>query len=117
MNTIFADTSGNIGYYLIMSVPVRQNKTPFIGSRVLDGTTTKFDWTGETMDLNEMPRGLNPKKGFFATANNPQTTDNATTDIGAAANSPGRILRIDEMLREGIASGKKFTLEDMGAIQ
>ena len=52
MNAVFADTSGNIGYYLIMSVPVRKSKVPFIGSRVLDGTTTKFDWTGETMDLN-----------------------------------------------------------------
>ena len=44
-NVIFADTQGNIGYYLIMSVPVRKDKTPYIGSRILDGTTTKFDWT------------------------------------------------------------------------
>ena len=46
-NVIFADTSGNIGYSLLMTIPERKDKTPFIGSRVLDGTTTKFDWTGK----------------------------------------------------------------------
>mmetsp|Transcript_10709 Transcript_10709/g.13344 ORF Transcript_10709/g.13344 Transcript_10709/m.13344 type:complete len:134 (+) Transcript_10709:1300-1701(+) len=46
-NLLFADTSGNIGYRLLMSVPERNDKTPFIGSRVLDGTTTKWDWTGK----------------------------------------------------------------------
>ena len=107
---IFADTKGNIGYYLVMSVPVRKDKTPYIGSRILDGTTTKFDWTGDVMPLSAMPRSLNPKKGFLATANNRQTSDHAISDLGASINSPGRILRIDEVLREGIASGKKFRI-------
>ena len=40
VNLLFADTKGNIGYLLIMSVPERKDKTPFIGSRVLDGTTS-----------------------------------------------------------------------------
>jgi hypothetical protein len=30
--------------------------------------------------------------------------------------STGRAMRIDEMIREGIASGKKFTVKDMSDI-
>jgi len=64
-NAIFADTKGNIGYKLIMTIPERVDKTPFIGSRVLDGTTTKFDWTGKIIDLKDLPYSINPKKGFL----------------------------------------------------
>ena len=116
-NVIFADTQGNIGYYLLMTVPVRKDKTPYIGSRILDGLTTKFDWTDQVIPLSAMPRSLNPKKGYLATANNRQTSDHAIHDFGASINSPGRILRIDEVLREGIANGKKFKIQDMGALQ
>ena len=51
------------------------------------------------------------------TANGRQTSDHAINDYGASINSPGRVLRINEMLSEGVNSGKKFTLADMGAIQ
>jgi hypothetical protein len=38
-NFIFADyTNGDIGYMVTVAVPVRKDKTPYIGSRVLDGT-------------------------------------------------------------------------------
>lgn len=116
-NVVLADTSGNIGYKLLMSIPERSDKTPFIGSRVLDGTTTKFDWTGKAVDLKDLPYGMNPKKGFYQTANGKQTSGNAINDYGAGVNSPARSLRIDEVLREKIASGKKITLADMGALQ
>ena len=116
MNTVFADTSGNIGYRLIMAVPERKDKTPFIGSRVLDGTTSKFDWTEKMAALNDLPKSLNPKKGYLMTANNRQSSDHARNDYTANSNSPGRALRLDELLKEGVESGKKFTLADMGAI-
>ena len=32
-------------------------------------------------------------------------------------NSPGRSLRIDEMLKEWTTSGRKISLEDLGAVQ
>ena len=115
-NTIFADTQGNIGYRLIMTIPERKDKTPFISSRVLDGTTSEFDWTGKIVPLRDLPKSLNPKKGFLQTSNGRQTSDHAVNDYGAASNSPPRTLRIDELLREGVSSGKKFTLADMGAI-
>lgn len=39
-NFIMADTSGNIGYKLVMSIPERNDKRPFVSCRALDGTTT-----------------------------------------------------------------------------
>lgn len=50
---------------LIMTIPERVDKTPFIGSRVLDGTTRRFDWTGNTIALRDLPYSINPKKGFL----------------------------------------------------
>lgn len=100
-----------------MSIPERKDKTPFIASRILDGTTSKFDWTGEVVHLKELPRSLNPKKGYIVSANNRQTTDNALNDYGATVNSPGRSIRIDEMLKEWTTSGKKMSLADLGAVQ
>lgn len=69
MNMLFADTSGNIGYKLVMTIPERHDKTPFLSSRVLDGTTTKFDWTGAVIHQKDLPRSINPKKGYIVTAN------------------------------------------------
>lgn len=116
-NVIFADTSGNIGYKLVMSVPERVEKTPYIGSRVLDGTTTSFDWTGRAIDLKDLPYGVNPEKGFYQTANGMQTSGHVANDYSASMNSPARTLRIDAVLREKIASGKKLKLKDLGDLQ
>ena len=116
-NVLFADTAGNIGYYLVMSVPERKDETPFVANRVLDGTKSDFDWTGKMVPLRSLPKSLNPKKGYIVTANGRQTSDHARLDHGASVNSPARMIRIDEVLRDGIANGRKFTLEDMGAIQ
>ena len=68
-NILLADTKGNIGYRLIMTVPERKDKTPFISSRVLDGTTSEFDWTGTVVPIRDLPKSLNPKKGYLMTAN------------------------------------------------
>ena len=100
-----------------MTIPERKDKTPFLSSRILDGTTSQFDWTGKLIPLRDLAKSLNPKKGYLMTANGRQTSDHAKNDYGATANSTGRTLRIDEILREGTTSGKKFTLASVGAIQ
>jgi acyl-homoserine lactone acylase PvdQ len=46
MNLVLADNSGDIGYMMLVPFPNRKDKTPFIGNRVLDGTTTAYDWDG-----------------------------------------------------------------------
>lgn len=45
-NVVMADTSGNIGYMLLSSSPIRKNEYPYLGCRVLDGTTSEHDWEG-----------------------------------------------------------------------
>ena len=116
-NLMFADNSGNIGYQMMVPFYRRKDETPYLGCRVLDGRTSQFDWTDELVPLRELPRTLNPEKGYLANANNRQVPDNAKKDYGATIMSTGRSVRIDEMIREKIASGQKFTAEDMIAIQ
>lgn len=69
MNMIMADDKGDIGYVMLASAPDRLSKIPYIGSRVLDGQSTKYDWKG-LLPAKEYPRSINPSKGFIATANN-----------------------------------------------
>jgi len=115
MNLALADVAGNIAYAELSPVPKRKNQTPFIGSRVLDGTTTEFDWAGWVAAI-DLPYSVNPEKGYIVTANNRQTPDNAMHDYGAGQMSTGRAQRIDEAIRHLIDSGKKLTLKDVGDI-
>lgn len=116
MNFMMADTAGNIGYMMLLPTIQRKDRTPFIGSRVLDGTVSSFDWEG-ALPLLANPRALNPKRGFLTTANNRQVPDTAATDTGAGNVDTPRAVRIDEFFSGLIAAGKKITLEDTRALQ
>ena len=86
--------------------------------KVLDGTTTASDWKwGSNAPLSQLPRSLNPKKGYILSSNNRQSPDNTIHDYGAIALPTSRALRITEILEEGIKSGKKFDMEDMAEMQ
>lgn len=82
-NFIMADNDGDIGYLMMTPVPRRKNQTPHIGSRVLDGRTSEFDWDG-LLSAKELPRTINPEKGYIVTANNRQVPDNALFDYGTS---------------------------------
>ena len=116
-NMMMADSSGNIAYQMAVPMRRRKDETPYLGCRVLDGRTTQFDWTDEVIPLKELPRVLNPEKGYLANANNRQWPDSAKKDYGATIMSTGRSVRIDELIREKIESGQKFKADDMIAIQ
>lgn len=51
-------------------MPVRKDLTPYLGCRVLDGRKSDFDWTDKTVPLKDLPRAINPKKGYLSNANN-----------------------------------------------
>ena len=68
-NLVLADNHGDIAFLLMTPIPRRKNQTPHIGSRVLDGRTTEFDWDG-LLTAKELPRSVNPAKGYIVTANN-----------------------------------------------
>jgi acyl-homoserine lactone acylase PvdQ len=63
-----ADTDGNIGYSLIGSVPVRKNNFETLGSRVISGSNSEYEWIGFETPIN-LPFVLNPSSGFFVSAN------------------------------------------------
>lgn len=70
-NLMLADNSGNIAYQLAVPMPRRKDLTPYLGCRVLDGRKSDFDWVeDELIPLRDLPRSMNPKKGFLANANN-----------------------------------------------
>ena len=116
MNLVMADNAGDIGYMMLVPFPNRKDKTPFIGNRVLDGSTTAYDWDG-LVSISQLPKSFNPKKGFIATANQRQIPDHTTDDIGATSMSTGRAQRIDEIIRGFISQNHKITVEDMQSIQ
>ena len=116
INLVVADTSGNIGYMLLSASPQRKNEYPYLGCHILDGTTSEHDWEG-IVDVKTLPRGFNPEKGYYVTANQRIVPENSKFDIGASMVNTGRSVRIDQLLSEGIKQGKKFDANDMLKIQ
>jgi len=112
MSLVMADNSGDIAYMMLAAIPNRRDRTPHIGNRVLDGTTSAYDWDG-LVPVRDLPMGFNPKKGYFSTANNRVMPENSLYDIGGNAPSTGRAQRIDEILSQMIKDGHKITVEDM----
>lgn len=50
-------------------MPLRKSSKPYSGCRVLDGTVSDNDWIG-WVKPKDLPRVINPKKGYIVTANN-----------------------------------------------
>lgn len=99
MNLVLADNQGNIGYMMCASIPVRKDTTPHIGSRVLDGSKSVYDWeSGRNVPLSDLPRSFNPEKGYIVTANNRHVSDHAKHDYGANPMSTARSIRITDMI-------------------
>jgi acyl-homoserine lactone acylase PvdQ/catechol 2,3-dioxygenase-like lactoylglutathione lyase family enzyme len=65
-NTIYADKSGNIGYWHGNFVPIRDKS--FDWKRIVPGNTSKTDWKG-THPLNELPHFFNPSNGWVQNCN------------------------------------------------
>lgn len=116
LNIVLADNSGNIGYTLTSSSPMRKHEYPHMGSRMLEGTSSQNDWI-KLVPMEFLPFVLNPKKGYYQTANQRIVPENSRFDIGASLMNTGRALRVNEIISEGIKEGKKFTVEDMVDIQ
>ena len=105
-NLLFADSEGNIAYQMSGALPIRKKELPYLGCRILDGRTTDYDWEwGKAAPISDLPRSVNPEKGYIVTANNRQTSDSVTVDHGAQTLSPGRAERITEIIQSKIDAG------------
>jgi penicillin amidase len=100
-NCLIAFENGDIAYLLAHNAPIRKNKKPYTGCRVLDGTKSDDDWVGYVKP-KDITRVINPKKGYIVTANNRQMPDNVVSDVGATISSTIRAQRITEMIEAGI---------------
>jgi penicillin amidase len=103
-NWVLADTQGNIGYQMSGLAPRRRDGVS--GLIPLPGWKAENDWRG-FHDPADLPRVLNPEKGFFATANEDMgafgTINPANMPMG-----PYRANRINQLL----ASKDQVTVED-----
>jgi len=113
---VAADVQGNIAYSLLASAPVRANDYPHSGVNVFDGTNTDHDWVG-LVDISDLPFTLNPKKGYYITANHRIIPENSKYDIGGHLPATGRARRLVEMFEEKLEKGHKFDYKDIIEMQ
>lgn len=54
---------------MFAAAPKRKSGLAYSGCKVIDGTNSNNEWIG-FLSNKELPRLINPKKGFIVTANN-----------------------------------------------
>src|SRR5215470_16854612 len=98
VNHVCAGVDGTIGWFTAGLVPIRRNwegLLPVAG----DG---RFEWAG-FLKANQLPREINPSKGFFATANEmnlPKGWPHEERRISHEWAEASRAARIHEVLRD-----------------
>lgn len=109
-NMIWADREGNIGWQATGISPIRNTHSGLIIS-LGDGS---MDWDG-FLPIEERPNVLNPEVGYVATSNENVTPSNYPhmNTIGFEWADPFR----GDRVREVLAEGRKFTMEEMGELQ
>jgi penicillin amidase len=109
-NMIWADKKGNIGWQAVGIIPIRKN---FSGYVPIPGDG-RYEWDGY-LPIKNRPSALNPKAGFFATANQNVTPANYTRwdAIGYTWSDSYRGDRINSVL----STNNKIDLAKMGALQ
>ncbi len=108
-NFVFAANDGTIAYKANGRIPIRKQGDAQLP---VPGDSSDYGWTGY-IPYDELPRVVNPKEGFIATANNQVVDDSYPYHITKLWAQPYRYERIAEVLREG----GNFTAEDMMELQ
>lgn len=108
MNFLYGDVEGNIAMFSTAKLPIRT------GNKVAmrRGWVPADNWQG-FIPTEEMPRIINPEKGWIANANNKLATDNYPHYIATFWEPPSRIQRIVERL----SASQTLNQEDVIAIQ
>lgn len=110
-NQVFADTRGNIGWVAAGMTPRR---TRWDGLMPVPGDG-RYEWQG-FLPAAELPRTLNPREGWFATANQmnlPKGYPINERRVAFEWADPSRYQRISEVL----SSNRSGTLADSMALQ
>jgi penicillin amidase len=110
LNFIYADVDGNIAYQCAGRIPVRAKG---LGEAPMPGWTSQFEWRG-FIPFDELPRSLNPSKGYIVTANNPPEGKSYPHFLGTGLDYGYRARRIVEMIE---AHTTPFRVTDVQQMQ
>ncbi|AYC30396.1 penicillin acylase family protein [Paenisporosarcina cavernae] len=108
-NFVFASTDGTIAYKANGRIPIRKQGDAQLP---VPGNSSDYGWKGY-VPYDELPRVVNPKEGFIATANNEVVDDSYPYHITDFWAQSYRYERISEVLQ----AGDSFKKEDMMALQ
>ena len=93
-NMVYADRDGHIGFQMPGRIPIRRSGD---GRAPVDGQAGEHDWTG-FVPFDELPHGLDPPAGRFASANNRIVPEDYPYLITRDWDLPFRITRIEAVL-------------------
>ncbi|MCB0153668.1 MAG: penicillin acylase family protein [Anaerolineae bacterium] len=96
LNVVYADTAGNIGYWLTGRVPVRAKGD---GSVPVPGWSGAYEWVGE-VSFEAMPHSLNPASGTIVSCNHRVINDAYPHHLGNVWMNGYRAQRITSLLEE-----------------
>lgn len=109
-NFIYADTQGNIGYYLSGKLPIRKGWT---GEMPVAGHQA-FEWN-EYIPFDKMPHTFNPPEGYIVSANNQVASSHYPYSLAYRCGvAPYRAQRIIDSI---VHHPAPLTISDMAAIQ
>src|SRR5690625_806611 len=109
-NFVFMDNEGTIAYKANGNIPIYENETDSL--LPLPGWDKDYELT-EYIPFDELPKVVNPDKGYIATANNKITPEDYPYHISNVWAQPYRYDRISEVLD----TNDKLTVEDMENLQ
>ena len=115
LDFVYADVDGNIGFQAAGKIPIR--KPNHSGLVPVPGWTGEYEHLGY-IPADMLPSYLNPPSGFIAVANNVVVSKDYPFSLTRDIYHEGyRIMRIESLIKDKIASGKPLTMEDMHQIQ
>jgi penicillin amidase len=111
-NLVCGDVDGNV---TLQGSALTPNRSGWVGRLPVPGSG-KYEWAGFRTDL---PRVINPVKGYIATANNNVNTPEIWPPVMFKTTNGlpfERITRVEQVLT-GLLPTKKFTIEDSQRLQ
>ncbi|NNV06266.1 penicillin acylase family protein [Geobacillus sp. C56-T2] len=94
-NFVFAAKDGTIAYKANGKIPIRKKGN---GLLPVPGWTDEYEWIG-FIPFDRLPRAVNPREGFIATANNKVVGDHYPYHLSHHWAQPYRYMRIAERLQ------------------
>ncbi|MBO1003644.1 penicillin acylase family protein [Pseudogracilibacillus auburnensis] len=109
-NFVFSSIDGTIAYKANGKIPIYDNSEDAL--LPLPGWDQKYEWN-DFIPFDELPKVVNPEKGFIATANNKVAGESYPYHISNVWAQPYRYERIFEVLAEN----DQLTVQDMKDLQ